>query len=316
MQKIKTEFVTCPLCNENQYVTISKGGDFECNISDQEFTMVRCSKCGLIRLNPRPAIDQLDIIYSSTYNAYNFEKKLGKLMKFIREIYLKKMITPLKKIIPNDAKILEGGCGDGEFLINLQKYGHADWKLFGNDISNTPRVKLANALIPFFPGRFEDLNFINQFDVIILKDVIEHLDQPGLVFQSVNHALQDNGLLIIETPNPDSWDAQIFQKRYWAGWHFPRHWTIYNKKLIACHLEKYGFRIIKFNSNLSPVSWLYSIKYLLSERKVLSKFAFLFDEKFFFTSALFYIINLFQVLFTGTTANVQILARKVVKCPE
>lgn len=311
MANIKTEYVDCPFCNYDDYVIVAQGKDFECNLSDQEFTMVRCKKCGLLRLNPRPKIDELSFIYSSTYNAYIFESKLGRIMKFFRNYYLRRMIVPLKKIIPSNAVILEGGCGDGDFLINLKKFGNINWKLSGNDISETAKEKLKNASIEFYPGRFEDLDKNKKFDVIILKDVIEHLDQPGKVFASVNEILKANGLFIIETPNPDSWDAHIFGKRYWAGWHFPRHWTIYNKSQINDHLMKNGFKIIKITPNLSPVSWLYSIKYFLSERRLFSKLAFLFDERFFFSSAIFYFVNIVQVIFTSGTANMQIYAKKI-----
>jgi len=311
MKIIKTENVNCPYCCDDEYVIIARGKDFECNLSNQEFTMVRCKKCGLIRLNPRPKINELNFIYSPTYNAYIFESKLGKLMKFFRNYYLRRMIIPLKKIIPNNATVLEGGCGDGEFLLNLKKYGSFNWKLIGNDISETAKEKLENASIEFHPGRFEDLDKKDKFDVVILKDVIEHLDQPGKVFKDVSDKLKLNGLFIIETPNPDSWDAHIFRKRYWAGWHFPRHWTIYNKSQINEHLIENGFEIIKITPNLSPVSWLYSIKYYLSEKKFFTKFAFLFDERFFISAAFFYFINLLQIILTNETSNMQIFARKV-----
>lgn len=307
---IRLQKIVCPYCDNDEYSIAAKGKDFECNVSDQEFTIVRCNNCGLLRLNPRPAAEEVVKIYPKSYNAYCFEEKLNPLMRAIRNKYLQKMVSPIKKMIPDHAHILEGGCGDGNYLLALKQYGHPNWELAGNDISPIAEGKLNESNIHFFEGKFENIDPGSLWDAIILKDVIEHLDSPGKVFKKVNKLLNLNGVVIIETPNPDSWDGHIFSKRYWASWHFPRHWTIYNIPQLSKHLKRYNFKIISTTPNPSPVSWLYSIKYYLQEERKLVWLAKFFDEKYLLPTMFFYLVNLLQIIFTGKTSNMQIVAEK------
>jgi 2-polyprenyl-3-methyl-5-hydroxy-6-metoxy-1,4-benzoquinol methylase len=69
--------------------------------------------------------------------------------------------------------------------------------------------------------------------MIFLKQVIEHVDNPLSILDKAYNLLSNGGSLIIETPNRDSWDSSIFKKKYWGGYHFPRHWTIFNDKSIS-----------------------------------------------------------------------------------
>ena len=42
----------------------------------------------------------------------------------------------------------------------------------------------------------------NSIDTIVLSGVIEHLENPLLALKEVNRILKENGLILIETPNP------------------------------------------------------------------------------------------------------------------
>jgi SAM-dependent methyltransferase len=44
--------------------------------------------------------------------------------------------------------------------------------------------------------------FNDRFDVIVGGEIIEHLENPGLFFESCRRHLNDDGCLIITTPNP------------------------------------------------------------------------------------------------------------------
>lgn len=308
---IKTEFVECPFCNKDEFTVFTKGYDYECEVSDDEFQIVKCKNCSLLRLNPRPIKDELLYIYSKKYNAYNFENKLSRFMQSIRFVYLKNRVNKLNKFLGANANILEGGCGDGEFLLLIRKYGQKDWKLFGNDIVNIAEKKFNSNDIKFIEGRFEDIIFNKgKWDTIILKDVLEHLENPDKVIKNAATLLRSEGILLIEIPNPEGWDAKLFKEKYWAGWHFPRHWTIYSPNQIKKQLNKYGFEIINIEPIMSPVSWLYSIKYKLRYSKYFYKIAFLFDEKYLFSTMVFYFVNVIQIIITRRTSNIRIFAKK------
>jgi len=110
------------------------------------------------------------------------------------------------KDLPKDAKILDIGCGLGQFLYYLDKEGFRN--LTGIDISKN-QVELALKMQPHLDIRFTDdtIKFLNKFqeehDVIVMNDVIEHLNLDELfkLLMGIHLSLKKNGLIIIKTIN-------------------------------------------------------------------------------------------------------------------
>lgn len=111
--------------------------------------------------------------------------------KFI--IYLIKRF----KLVKNQ-KVLEIGCGRGEFLNEFVVNGFeghgvdlSDYcKKFFPDL-NFKKVDLANEKLPY-----ED----NSFDIIYSKSIIEHFYYPEKVFQEAYRVLKPGGTIITLTP--------------------------------------------------------------------------------------------------------------------
>ena len=61
------ESVFCDLCHSNQSDVVVKQRDLLLEVSQDEFTIVRCRNCGLVYLNPRPSTDRLGSYYPSVY---------------------------------------------------------------------------------------------------------------------------------------------------------------------------------------------------------------------------------------------------------
>jgi len=53
-------------------------------------------------------------------------------------------------------------------------------------------------------GNAESLQIGKKFDIIVLGDVIEHVDNIGLLFENMKTHLKNDGEIIISTPNPFS----------------------------------------------------------------------------------------------------------------
>ncbi|MBS1954061.1 MAG: class I SAM-dependent methyltransferase [Cyanobacteria bacterium SZAS-4] len=62
----------CNLCNADDYELVTTGREHEYdNTTADDFNVVRCTKCGLIYLNPRPDVSELSTIYPVNYYSYN-----------------------------------------------------------------------------------------------------------------------------------------------------------------------------------------------------------------------------------------------------
>lgn len=113
----------------------------------------------------------------------------------------------LKKlqIINKNSSVLEIGCGDGSFMEVLQQ--EFECKIIGLDIANRAlsiakqkglRVRKWDIEKPFpFPK--------NSFDLIISRQVIEHIYDPDSMLDNVGKVLKKEGTLFLTTPNLSAW---------------------------------------------------------------------------------------------------------------
>ena len=121
----------------------------------------------------------------------------------------------LKYIQGNDRYCIEIGCGDGalSYLVatkGLRVLGcDTDQTGIGLAISQVKELAFADA-VQFECSRFQDCNIKHEsVDVIVLADVIEHLEDPVPLLQEIKRTGKPGGKLIITTPkarNGRLWD--------------------------------------------------------------------------------------------------------------
>src|SRR6185503_8982523 len=71
--------------------------------------------------------------------------------------------------------------------------------------------------------RIEDFQGGRRFDLVLLMNLIEHVESPRRLLAKVEDLLAPAGVVLIKTPNVDALDARAFRDTYWAGLHVPRH---------------------------------------------------------------------------------------------
>jgi len=103
----------------------------------------------------------------------------------------------------------------------------------------------------------ETFSFKKKFDVIFAGDVIEHLDNPGLMLKQCRKHLKDDGLLIITTYNVFSIDYKIANiVRFFNNdlEVHPNHTCFYSPTTIKNLLFRNGFKINKMIFVNQPVA--------------------------------------------------------------
>lgn len=95
-------------------------------------------------------------------------------------------------------RILDIGCGQGAFLLDLKKQGYQN--LFGCD--------WIDQKFPEFEYQVVDLNReglakykAQDFDVILCSDVIEHLERPAELLREMKRLLKTGGQVFLTFPN-------------------------------------------------------------------------------------------------------------------
>jgi 2-polyprenyl-3-methyl-5-hydroxy-6-metoxy-1,4-benzoquinol methylase len=303
---------TCNNCGSSAFSVVARSRDFEYDTCENEFCFVRCSACGLVYLRDRPDIATLGIIYPAHYIPYEFNEYLGPFLARARNYVQARKVAPLAAHAPTKSLIVDVGCGSGEFLRILKQHGPSGWRLIGVDIATPAIDNLARLGIEARQGRFETMDWnLPQPDVIVMNQVIEHLDDPAAVVRRAHALLKPGGILMIETPSVDAWDAAWFRKRYWGGWHTPRHWTLYTPKTLGDLLRSSGFAVVETKHILSPNFWLQSLHHWMSEGGSLKrKLAPYFDVSHFLPLAAATAFDMLQLILRGRTSNFRMVGRK------
>jgi hypothetical protein len=83
------------------------------------------------------------------------------------------------------------------------------------------------------------------------------------VIRQIRRWLSPGGIFALETPNVESWDARIFQKTYWGGYHIPRHWNLFTPATIARLLTDNGLVVEGVAFQTGHSFWMYSLHHLV-----------------------------------------------------
>jgi 2-polyprenyl-3-methyl-5-hydroxy-6-metoxy-1,4-benzoquinol methylase len=106
--------------------------------------------------------------------------------------------------IPVESKVLEVGTASGyigDFLIKQKKcevWGVEPVKDLYEDALHFSYKKLWNCTVEEFVSEFSEAEL---FDVILLGDVLEHIDYPEKVLRALKKYLKPNGFFVISMPN-------------------------------------------------------------------------------------------------------------------
>lgn len=109
----------------------------------------------------------------------------------------------------NKIRILEIGAGGGRNLLAIQKKFKNKVELFGTDISQTAIAYARSLEIgQFRVTRSQIIPFKQKFDLILIIDLLEHLESKKAVRKTINGALgslDQNGQIYISVPIELNW---------------------------------------------------------------------------------------------------------------
>jgi SAM-dependent methyltransferase len=258
---LKLTPANCCLCEVDDAEPVGVGADFEYRTSDDTFLAVRCRRCGLVYLNPRPADEEMGRIYPDNYHAFAFdESDFGFIYKVRRKLEARRLLRWCEGL-PENAKILDVGCGDGFHLRLLRDFGKKSWSLQGIDSDARAVAAATRDGLAVQQGHVESLDLpAGSFHLILLVMTVEHLTNPVEVLKSVRRLLAPGARIGIITDNVGSPDFRIFGGRHWGGYHFPRHLTLFDRKTLALLAKKADLRVEKIGTAVSPVNWTYSLR--------------------------------------------------------
>ena len=257
----------CCLCEIDNGDPIATGEDFEYRVTQDTFVAVRCRRCGLVYLNRRPADDELDRIYPADYHAFQFSPEKFGLVHRVRRRLEARRLLKLCAVLPANARILDVGCGDGFHLGLLREFGKPGWVLEGIDLSERAVAAARRAALHVKLGEIENPHLPDAaYHLILLIATIEHVGNPVSVLRAAARLLRPGGRVLIVTDNTATLDFRLWSRRHWGGYHFPRHWNLFNLETLRKLAGKASLEVESLQTIVSPVNWVFSIRNLLVDR--------------------------------------------------
>jgi 2-polyprenyl-3-methyl-5-hydroxy-6-metoxy-1,4-benzoquinol methylase len=234
--------INCPVCASNNFRFI-----FEKN----EKLFYRCKNCSFEMQHPMPSTEELKYYYDNAYNE-------GLYKDFVDAIKMKRVNADYrykhtKKYI--EGNVLDVGCSDGHFLNKLAE-NKIDAE--GIDISEIAVNYSVSKGLKAFTSDLESYVSNNKYKTIIGFDIIEHVRDPNQFLNSIKRLIQNDGTLILSTPNKKS----IFQKLMGKYWYFyipEEHLLYFDKSTLRILLEKHGFQIVDQKNFSKPLTLEYGL---------------------------------------------------------
>ena len=218
----------------------------------------KCSYCEIETIFPRPTEEELNSFYERYYGggSFTFQKMNLPGLAWLRKIYhlFTGDVDPRDFIRPaSDAKILDYGCGGASYIQHFHRKGYA---ISGADVS--AEVVTQSNLNGMNVKKVDDFNEIpfptEQFDIVYLMQVFEHLRDPNTFFMELNRVLVDGGELYVSVPNANSIWRMVFGRHWVSGYFAPFHLAHYNEGNFTWLASNHGFKVEK-TFYKTPESW-------------------------------------------------------------
>lgn len=228
----------CPVCGSvDTEIILKNRPDYEFDVK-YNLTYLKClnNKCGLVFVNTVPDAKEVAGFYKSySTHVSNIQLKYYSLLARInKSIYLRNVRSLLHEEKLTEPRILDYGCGNGNFLQDLDSLG---WQhVTGYDFDSVATNHACQQGLRAF-SNFDQVVQQGPFDFIFLNHVIEHLITPIDDIEKLAVLLNKKGRIIIRTPNNESFLRGLF-KENWRGWETPRHLQVFNTKSIKVLSDK------------------------------------------------------------------------------
>ncbi|MEW6159340.1 MAG: class I SAM-dependent methyltransferase [Verrucomicrobiota bacterium] len=260
---------SCLMCQNKDWRLVVRSEDIEYRCKPGSFDLVECTRCGHVYVHPLPAYSEIPSLYPATYYTVNKKSPLY-LDGYVYEKKLESDARKLRRSLQNFQirSIVDVGCGEISRLVKLKEAFGGKIEAIALDIQfDDDIVRQAKEHgIKLVHGNVEtDLQALRDegHDLIIMRQLLEHLRDPQIAVKGLARKLAPNGLMIIDTPNRGGLDYGLFRKKFWGGYHVPRHFHLFTQSSLVQLIENAGLSIYRKGYLPSMGFWIISLRNML-----------------------------------------------------
>lgn len=256
---LEKQKMNCRMCGSGDLI-LKKGSGQSKELTSSDFAITdssygltldifSCNACGLIQCPVfGNVLEYYVALEDAEYEATRKERSLQAI----------KTLNIIKKYKPSGA-LFDVGAGSGILVKQAIAMGYQSE---GIEPSEWLYRKAQEKQLPVSKGVISVEKINKKYDIITIIDVIEHVENPNELLAQARCLLQDDGLIVITTPDVDSFCAKLFG---WKWWHYRvAHITYFNKRTLTKIIVKAGFEIIA----AKRPSWYFTLFYLFERLKI------------------------------------------------
>jgi SAM-dependent methyltransferase len=244
------EEIACPVCgaNETERVLLARDLLFA---SPGGYPLVRCVKCQMEYVSPRPTGSALGRHYPADYFGYSLHEDAPAFMQpFLRAMaqgISRRRLQYLERVtgkLTPEAALLDVGCGVNRLLELIRdERGCTGTGLdFKPEIVEYVRERLQ---MPIVQGSLLDAKLPDSaYDVVFMMEYLEHELDPRAVLQEARRVTKTGGHLALELPHIAAWPGRLFGARWW-NLDIPRHLMFFTPDTLRRMLDECGYELVR-----------------------------------------------------------------------
>jgi 2-polyprenyl-3-methyl-5-hydroxy-6-metoxy-1,4-benzoquinol methylase len=191
-----------------------------------------CRECGSVQQPSLPHAARLHELYRDSSDAVYLAEEAG------RRATAARLLDLIARQVPA-GRLLDVGCGPGLLLDEARRRGYAT---VGLELSRSAARHAQHHLgLDVRDVPLEAFDELGSFDVVVLADVVEHLDDPLAGLDRAARLLRSGGVLCVVTPDPSSLTARLAGARWWG--YLPAHACLLPRRTLRELLAAYGLVI-------------------------------------------------------------------------
>ncbi|MGR3292443.1 MAG: class I SAM-dependent methyltransferase [Candidatus Scalindua sp.] len=154
--------------------------------------------------------------------------------------------------IENNDRVLDIGCGNGALAFDLAKKAERVVAIDMNQQNiGTAKEKYSSGNIEYFIGNVTNYNFPEEFNVAVLSNVLEHIDNRLNFLRKINDLVPK---ILIRVPMIDRDWITLYKKDLGVEWRLdPTHYIEYTLESLKGELKRAGISLEKYSIQFGEI---------------------------------------------------------------
>jgi len=202
--------------------------DSVCNDSGVDLEICQCAGCGLAQLSNAPVPYFKEVVRAAAFS------------EEMKDFRLRQFVELATRFSLRGKKVLEIGCGRGEYLSLMEQAGMDAYGLeYSEESVAHCRVNQLNAARDFIDSSDYVLEQA-PFDAFFILNFLEHLPNPNASLRGAAHNLAEGGLGLVEVPNFD----MILRNNLFSEF-IGDHLLYFTRDTLTATLNLNGFEVVE-----------------------------------------------------------------------